>query len=416
MDRPLADNIKRKRKQNVISRILGAALVFIFLIFMVRILITPSIERDEFTTAFVGKGSVEASVSASGTVVPEFEETRISPVQSSITRILRNTGDEVFQGDTILMLDTRGTDSSLEKMQDELNLKRNNMDQLSLQYERNLINLQTEYQIKKLNIENMQAALKEEEYLNSIGGGTGESVKKANLNLQIARLELDQLRQSVDNQQRMMEAELTGLNYEIRIQERNVRDLQEKLKHSTVQSDKKGVITWVNDQIGKNINTGDELIRIANLESYEVIGSISEMHAGKMKAGGDVIVKVSDEVEIRGQIISISPAVSGNVIRFMIRLNENDHPALRPNLRVDVYVITSFKQSVMRIINGAFYMGGARQNVFVLDGNKLLRKEVGFGESNYDYVEVLSGLSENEEVIVSDMSDYDNYQEIRLRK
>ena len=370
---------------------------------------------DEFETAFAETGNIEASVTASGTVLPEFEEIKTSPVQSRIIGIYHNTGDKVQYGDSILLLDKKELTSAYEKLYDELNIRKNNINQRRLQLEKNLIDMRTNYEIKKLQAENMATQLEEEKYLDEIGGGTKERIEKAELGLKIARLELEQIRQNIENQEKSMEADIRGLNYEINIQEKNVFELEDKLRLSTIMADKEGVVTWINAQIGKTVNQGDELVKIADLKSYGVTGNISDMHAEKLNIGRQVIVRLNEETKIKGEIVSISPAVTSNIIEFKIKLNKKAHPSLRPNLKVDVYVITAFKENTVCIKNGAFYKGSTKQDVFVKQDNKLVKREVVFGESNFDLVEITKGITEGEEVVVSDISDYERHQEISIK-
>jgi HlyD family secretion protein len=414
MDIALSNTVKHNRRNKLILKMAILGLVFIVAIVSLRFIIKPTINKDEIYTALTEIGNIEASITASGNVLPEFEETKTSPVQSRIIDIFNNVGDKVVKGDSILSLDTKSTKSSLEKRRDELNMKKNNINELKLQLEKNLIDLKTQYEIKKLQVENLEAELKDEKYLDEIGGGTKEKIEKAELNLKISRLELEQISQSIQNKEKSMQASLLGLNFELSIQQKNVNELQDKLNQSTITTDKDGVIIWINDQIGKNINAGDELVKIANLQSYEVTGSISEMNADKLNIGGQVIARVNENTEIRGEIVSISPAIDGNIIQFKIKLAEKDHALLRPNLKVDVFVITSYKENVIRVKNGAFYKGASKQMVFVVRGNKLIRKEVEFGESNFNYVEIVSGLKAGDELVVSDMSDYERHERLTI--
>ncbi|MQY78583.1 MAG: HlyD family efflux transporter periplasmic adaptor subunit [Bacteroidetes bacterium] len=415
MDRAISDSVKRKRKRKLITRIAIACLVFFTLIVSLRNVIKPSIKVEDFYTERTKKGNIQASVSASGTVVPEFEEIISSPISSRIIKINQNTGDEVTNGDTILLLDTKSAIVSLEKMKDELAMKKNNVNKLKLQLEKSLIDLRTQHQIKKLHVENMETELKEERYLNEIGGGTKEKIEKAELNFRIAGLELQQIEQTIINSEKSMEADMYGLNYEISIGQKNVNELQEKLNRSSITADKKGVITWINSEIGKTVSAGEELVKIANLQSYRVEGVISDMHAVKLAIEGKAVIRLDENTDMTGKIVSISPSVEANTIQFKVKLDKKIHPLLRPNLKVDLFVITSFKENVILVKNGAFYKGGTKQNVFVVQNDKLKRKDVEFGVSNFDYVEITNGLSTDEEVVISDMSDYERYEEIGIR-
>ena len=416
MDRDISSAEKRKRKTRRLIKISCWGIGFVLLIIMIRSLVKPSVERNEFKTAFTENGNMEASVTASGTILPEFEEIKTSPVQSKIVKIYHNVGDKLNVGDSVLALDKSNTKSSLEKLKDELNVKKNNVNQLKLKLEKNLIDLKTQYEIKKLQVENMEAELEEEKYLDKIGGGTKEKIERAELQLKISRLELDQIKQTIRNSEESMKADVLGLNYEISIQQKSVDELQDRLNQSTITAGNEGVITWINDQIGKNVNIGDELAKIANLQSYEVTGSISDMHAEKLHIGGNVIVRINEKTEVRGNIVSISPTVTGNIIQFKIKLDEKNHPLLRPNLKVDVFVITSFRENTILVKNGAFYKGGTKQMVFVVEEHKLARKEVEFGVSNFDYVEIINGLNVGDEIVVSALDEIERYHEIKIKE
>lgn len=414
MDRDLPENVKKKRKKTLLIRIIIGVLILIISVFSLRHLIRPSIRSDKFSTATVETGDVIATVSASGTVLPEFEEIKTSPISSAIVKIYQNLGNEVDAGDTILTLDINGSTATLQTLEDELALKKNNATKLKLQLEKTIIDLNTQLEIKKLNVESLETDVKEEMYLDSIGGGTKEKIEKAELNLKIAKLELEQINQTIENSEKSMQTDLVGLNYEINIQQNNINELKNKIDGATIKADKKGVITWINNQIGQSVSEGEEMVKIANLQSYEVEGNISDIHSEKLNNGTQVIVRINGQTDIDGEVVSISPAIEENLIQFKIRLNQKEHPLLRPNMKVDVFLITASKKNVPRVENGVFYQGGTRQNVFVVENGKLVQKEVEFGESNVDYVEIANGLSEGDEIVTSDMEDYENSKQLSI--
>nr|WP_320022542.1 HlyD family efflux transporter periplasmic adaptor subunit [uncultured Draconibacterium sp.] len=415
MDRELSESVKKKRKKKLLIRMAIGVLVFVIIVFSFRQLIRPTIRSGNFSIASVETGDVLATVSASGTVLPEFEEIKTSPISSRIIKIYQSLGSEVNTGDTILTLDINSSNTALEKLKDELALKKNNATKLKLQLEKTIIDLNTQFNIKKLSVESMEADLKEERYLDSIGGGTKEKIEKAELNLKISKLELEQINQTIENSEKAIEADLVGLNYEINIQQNNINELESKIDRATIKADKKGVITSINSQIGQSVSEGEELAKVANLQSYEVDGSISDMHSEKLSNGASVIVRINGQTDIDGEVVSISPAIEENLIQFKIKLAQKEHPQLRPNMKVDVFLVTAFKKNVLRIKNGAFYQGGIRQKVFVVENGKLVQKEVEFGESNIDYVEIVNGLSKGDKIVTSDMEDYTKSEQLFIK-
>ncbi len=415
VDRELSESVKRKRKKKLLIRMAIGVLVFVTIVFSFRQLIRPTIRSGNFSIASVETGDVLATVSASGTVLPEFEEIKTSSISSRIIKIYQSLGSEVNTGDTILTLDINSSNTALEKLKDELALKKNNATKLKLQLEKTIIDLNTQFNIKKLSVESMEADLKEERYLDSIGGGTKEKIEKAELNLKISKLELEQINQTIENSEKAMEADLVGLNYEINIQQNNINELESKIDRATIKADKKGVITSINSQIGQSVSEGEELAKVANLQSYEVDGSISDMHSEKLSNGANVIVRINGQTDIDGEVVSISPAIEENLIQFKIKLAQKEHPQLRPNMKVDVFLVTAFNKNVLRIKNGAFYQGGIRQKVFVVENGKLVQKEVEFGESNIDYVEIVNGLSKGDKIVTSDMEDYTKSEQLFIK-
>ncbi|MCG8522516.1 MAG: efflux RND transporter periplasmic adaptor subunit [Pseudomonadales bacterium] len=167
--------------------------------------------------------------------------------------------------------------------------------------------------------------------------------------------------------------------------------------------------------MGKTVGLGEELVKIANLESFWIEGVISEMHASKLSNGKEILIRLNENTELAGKVVNISPSVESNTIQFKARLDEKNHPLLRPNLKVDLFVVTSFKENAVLIKNGPFYRGGNKQEVFVVQNDKLIKREVAFGVSNFNQVEVINGLRKGEEVVISDMSDFERFEELTIK-
>jgi HlyD family secretion protein len=211
-----------------------------------------------------------------------------------------------------------------------------------------------------------------------------------------------------------MQADLKELGFEMDMQVRDIQELQRTISQAEITANKPGVVTWVNTEIGANVNKGDVVARVADLSSFKVKASIADAYADQLLPGGAVIVRVND-ADLRGTIATVEPAVANGIVTFFVQLDQKNHQLLRPSLRVEVYVVTSFKDKVVRVKNGPFYNGAHDQAVFVVQGNKAVRRTVQIGESNFDYVELKDKIAAGEEVIVSDMKEYSHLSEIDLK-
>ena len=69
---------------------------------------------------------------------------------------------------------------------------------------------------------------------------------------------------------------------------------------------------------------------------------------------------------------------------------------------------------MLRIANSSYYVGKGEYELFVVNGNQLLKRKVQLGDSNFEYVEVVSGLQEGDQVIVSDMNAYKDKNKLKI--
>ncbi|MDF7811163.1 efflux RND transporter periplasmic adaptor subunit [Hymenobacter sp. YC55] len=413
MDRAISTSTLQRRQRR--NWFIGSGIVFLLVagLLAFRGALKPSLKRSAILTATTETGDVEAALTASGLIIPAYEAVITSPIQSTIRRVAVAVGSKVQPGQTILELDKELTTSALAKLQDEQQQNRIKNSQLQLTLEKALNDLRSQEQVQQVKVRSLQSTLRDEQYLLKIGGGTSESVRQAELNLKVAQLELQRLGEQIRNQRAANAADVRELGFTMQIQDRSIAELASKLAQANISSQQAGVLTWVNEDLGTTVQAGDALARIADLSRFRVRATISDNYADALHLGDPVVVRIND-TDLRGTISTISPAVDKGVVSFYASLVKDHHPGLRSNLRADVFVVTKAHHNVVRVKNGPFYQGGKEQPVFVVRDGKLLRRTVQFGDSNFDFVEVKSGLRAGEEIVVSDMKDYLDTPEFTL--
>jgi len=414
MDKELSKEHIRKRqlKKTIKYIIILVSFVMIFVVF--KNIINPSIQRSRIQTTIAEVGAIEGTITASGIVIPDFEQVLTSPFTSSIDSVYHKAGDKIELGEPILKLNNEFTLIDYKKLQDEYKLKINRKNQLSLNMERMLIDLRAEYEIMHLRIEALEAQVKAQEHIYEFGGGAKVNLDQAILNLKIARLEHIQKGKKIENQEKSLAADLKELDLNITIHENNILELEKRLELAEAKSVRNGVITWVKDNIGENVNQGEIIARIADLEKFKVESKISDIHAPKLIVGNPVKVRIN-EIDLLGKISNIKPTIENGIINFIVELDDKTNEHLRSNLRVDVFVITSSKNDIIRVENGPFINGSGRQEIFVVEGDNAYRRTVIVGETNFDWVEIEQGLEPGEEVIITSMEDHIHQTKIKIK-
>ena len=406
MDRAISTTTQRRRQLRTWLLGLGAVGAVLAAMLGLRTVVQPSLRRVDILTARVETGDVDAALTAAGTIIPGREAVLVSPIQSTIRRVVLAVGARVQPGQTIVELDKDLAASALAKLDDEQLRNQNKNAQLQLTLARSLTDLQAQQQTQDLRVSSLQSALRDEQHLLELGGGTAEAVRQAELNLRTARLEAARLRQQLANQHLASRADSRELGFTVSMQQRAIQEQAAKLRQADISSQLPGVLTWVNDNLGSTVQAGDALARVADLSRYRVRATIADTYADQLHPGDAVRVRLGPGTDLPGTVASISPAVDKGVVTFYATLNNDHHPMLRANLRADVFVLTRAHRAVPRLKNGPFYQGGQEQPVFVLSGGRAVRRVVRFGDSNADYVQVLSGLQVGEEVVISDTKGY----------
>lgn len=413
MDIEITQEVKNQKRRRSVIIIAIAAVILAGLFWLINLWLNSSISRSEFTTARVEIGNVENTINASGEVLPEFEEIITSPINGSIKNVSSDAGAKVKPGQPILELDKSASETEYDKLKFQLEDKRNEIAKLKLDLDKSFYDIKANNDIKQLKIGDLTNAVENAKRLYKAGGGTREDIEQAELNLKVANVEKAQLENEVRNKQKTMLLEEKAAKLAASIQESDLKQLEHKLKLANVSATRNGVITYVNKNIGANVKEGETLLRIADLSSFKISGSLSDSYIDQLHNGMPVIVKIND-TQLQGHVSNISPSVQNNLVSFDIQLNDRANKQLRPNLKVDVYLVTAVHNKVMRVANGAAFKGASPQDVFVLDGDGAQRRSVHTGLSNFDYIELQDGVKPGDVVITSDMSSFKNTKRIKI--
>jgi len=414
MDTPIEDSVQLRRKRKRIFIILIIVVLIALLLLALRTYIKPSIERSAFTTTVAQRGDIENTLNAMGEVLPEFEEVLTSPINAAVREVHMTAGTRINAGQSILTLDKGAAQTEYDKLGFQIESKNNEIKKLKLDLGKSFYDISNSNTIKELKIGNLKDAVSSAQRLYKAGGATREDIEAAELNLKVAVLEKQQLENEIKNKQQTMKIEIREAEIALAIHQSDQQALKRKLDLADVSATRAGVVTWVNRNIGASIREGDPLARIANLSSYKVSGTIADTQADQLRLNMPAIIRIN-ESKLRGVVSDISPTVSNSIVSFEVRLDDKDNSLLRPNMKVELYLVTEKRSNVVRLANGAAFKGAGQSYVFVLRNGKAVRRDVKIGLSNFDYVEVQQGIAVGEKVINSDMGKYEHAAEVDIK-
>lgn len=413
MDRELTPEIRRRDRYRKVLQIALPVLIVAAILVLLPGWIRPSVNRAGLRTARVVRGPVEAVIMASGTVVPEVERVLSSPLDARVLKLLQRPGAHLKRGDPVVELDVSESELALEKVVKDLRIKDNQQAQTRLTLEKSLVDLDGRLEVKALELQAAQARLEDETQLFKEGLLSRESLRRTELSVKQTQIEQTQLKDERKNAERATNVQLEGLALEHGSLDKEAAQARRLLDLSTTKSDRDGVLTWVLSQEGALVRRGDVIARIADLTSFRVDASVSDVHAGRLHQGMPAIIRINDR-DLQGTVADVFPTVENGVLRFTVTLAAPSDRDLRPSLRTDVFVVTERKPRALTVKRGPFADNAPRQ-AFVVRGDRAVRVPVEIGLGGVDTVELLSGVAEGDEVVISDMKDYLHLSEVRIR-
>ena len=415
MDREIPKEVRDKERKKMLIKYGVIGVAGIVCIALLISFMRSSVNRKDLVFSEVDTGIIEVSVSASGKVVPAFEEIINSPINTRIVEVYRKGGDSVDVGTPILKLDLQSTETEYKKLLDEEQMKCYQLEQLKVNNNTYLSDLAMQVKISAMKLNRMEVELRNERYLDSLGSGTTDKVRQAELNFNTGKLELEQLRQQYANEKEVKAADLKVKELEFNIFAKSLAEMKRTLDDAQIRSPRKAILTYINNQVGAQVPQGTQVAVISDLSHFKVEGEIADTYGDRVAAGGRAIVKIGNE-KLEGIVSSVTPLSKNGVISFTVQLVEDNNKRLRSGLKTDVYVMNAVKEDVMRIANASYYVGRGEYELFVQDSdNEIIKRKVQLGDSNFEYVEVVSGLQPGDKVVVSDMSNYKNKSKLKVK-
>ena len=414
MDREISKEVQRKEQRKQFIRIGTAVGGFIVLIVVVIPMLQTSLKRKDLNISTVDKGVIEVSVSASGKVIPAFEEIINSPINSRIVEVYKRGGDSVDVGTPILKLDLQSAETEYNKQLDEEQMKSLQLEQQRVTNHNKLSEMEMNLKVSRMELDRKAVELRNERYLDSLGAGTTDKVRQVELDYNVSILKLKEDEQKYKNEQALAEADLKVKELELNIFRKSLAETRRTLEDAQIRSPRKAILTYVNNEIGSQIGQGAKVAIVSDLSHFKIEGEIADTYGDRIAAGSKAVVKIGSD-KLEGTVSDVTPLSKNGVISFTVQLEEDNHRRLRSGLKTDVYVMNAVKDDVMRIANASYYVGKGEYDLFVVNGDQLLKRKVQLGDSNYEYVEVISGLQPGDQVVVSDMASYKDKNKLKIK-
>jgi HlyD family secretion protein len=413
MDREIVPEERRRRlvRRAAVALVAVGALVFFFAASLRWL--RPSVDRRDIRIARVGRGPVESTLQAGGTVVPLVEHIVSSPVEARVLRVGRRAGDRVKVGDELIALDTGAARLDAERLFERTAQKESETAQLRLRLDDTVESLRAQIEQKQLDSEILHYVADQKSKLLTAGLVSDQEARAAATAARKSDIELKQTKEALARTLRANAAQLAAADRDLSIARREEGEARRQLTLAMMRAERDGVLTYMIPEAGATVRRGDVLARVADLSAYRVVATISDIHASRLAPGMRARVKL-DDATIGGTIESVDPRIENGVMRFFVTLDQPAHPSLRNNLRADIFVIADRKPNALVVRRGT--LGRIDPNyAYVVRGDYVVRQPVRFGLAGDETIEILDGANEGDQLVISDMTEYRDLAQLRLK-
>lgn len=271
MDREIPKEVLRRERRNLIIKWSAISVAVIVVIIVLLSMMRRSVNAADLTFSIADVGTIETSVNASGRVVPAFEEIINSPISTKIVEVYSTEGDSVAAGTPLLLLDLQSAQVEVDKLNDERRRMTYQLEQQRLANHTYLSSLEMQLKVKEMDVNRKRVEVVNERRLDSIGSGTGEKVREAELAYRTGVLELEQLRQQLVNDRQVKDAELKMKQIEIDIFEKNYAEKMRTLNDARILAPRPATLTYINNNIGQQIGQGEKVAVISDLRDRKSV-------------------------------------------------------------------------------------------------------------------------------------------------
>ena len=412
--------IRNKRRRQMIIMI--AAVVAVAAITLGVSQLKPAAPGVEFGTVWpdkVKRGSMLRQVRGLGSLVPIPEDIRVIPADTEVQveRILVLPGTSV-QADTIIM-ELTNPQVSQEAMDADLQLKSAMAD-----YENTRVKLEGDLLTQKAGAATVSADYEDAKRqadsnreLVKIGVLSNQALKtsegKAGELSTRHQIELDRIAMNTK-----------AISTQMAVQQAKIEQMRalSQLKHKQLDALKvragiPGVLQEVDVQVGQRAPQGTILAKVVQPEHLKAELKIPETQAKDIELGQPAEVDTHNGI-IKGAVMRIDPAAQNGTFTVDVKLEPPLPKGARPSLSVDGTITLESLSNVLYVGRPAFGQEKSTVGMFRMepDGKTAVRVPVELGRSSVSYIEIVRGLKEGDEVILCDMSKFDNVNRVKLEK
>lgn len=371
---------------------------------------TKSFSQEKVQIAKVEIKTLIRDVAASGKIVAANAPHIYSPERGFVSLHVK-AGDTVTKGDELAVLHSPELTNELKQQQSVLQRLEGELKRQHLQSRRDTLTLTKTLDMASVELNAAQREDRRAKLLIKKHLISQIDLEKAIDDLSRAQLTYKHAQQEVALAKDTLAFELQAAKSDVERQQLIVDELHRKVNELSIRATVTGIVGNLLVQQKAAVTQSQPLMTLVDLSHFEAQLQVPESYANELGLGMDVELKFGNET-IMGVLSAISPEVNNREVTTRVRFTSNSNN-IRQNQRLTARILLDNRQNVLQVKRGAFMQQGGIV-AYKIDGNFARRIPISVGATSINAVEILSGLNENDEIIISSYNQFNQVDTLLL--
>lgn len=379
-----------------------------------------SISVKRIHLAKVVRGDLVRDLSVQGQVVAAISPRLYSPAQGTIN-LLVDAGDTVQKGQVLASVDSPELTNELQQEESSLQKLKMELDRQRIQSKKQALENQKAVDLAKVALTAAEREKRRADKAFSTQSISQIDFEKAQDELENAKLVYKHAQQDADLSKESLAFEVQSKQLLVKRQALMVSDLSRKVARLDIRSPVSGIVGNLAAEQRNQVAKNQAILSVVDLSEFELEVDIPESYADDLAINMPALVTVNGSDHL-AKLVSISPEIENNQVTGRVRFSKEDESGamlqpprgLRQNQRLTTRILMENRPDVLMLSRGQFLESGSGRVAYVVEGNIARRTNIVTGARSLSNVEVLSGLSANQQVIISSTDQFNDAQTVLI--
>ncbi|MBD8871569.1 HlyD family efflux transporter periplasmic adaptor subunit [Rhodanobacter sp. DHB23] len=410
--------VKPNRKRRLLFIGGGVALLVVLALAMPGILrlfsADASVSASRLAFATVERGLFVRDIAAEGKVVAANSPTLYATYGGAV-KLLVHAGDVVKKRQVLAVVDSPELRNKLAQEQSKADGMQVDYLQAQVDARTKRGDLQKAYDNAQIDAKSAANNLDREQKAYAAGASTGVAVDKAKDDLEKARIALDHAKADLGMNNDSLNFNIQAKKLAHDNQMLVVQDLQRQVDDLNVKSPVDGQVGQLFIAPVATVAKDAQLLSVIDLTALEVEVQVPESFARDLAIGmgGEIS---GNGTTWKGLVSAISPEVVNGEVAARVRFEGSTPKELRQNQRLSVRILLDKRDNVLTVQRGSFIDESGGSYAYVVKDGIATKTPIRAGESSIDKVEILDGLKEGDQIVISGTDSFKGAQRVAISR